>query len=108
MADAEIIPLGTRGRPGRGSGRDKPSTSSRALAAPGTRRDEPTQEPVEDPTAHRAEEPLEELVVTADATDLAGEAVDVPLDAAAVDDADDPDDPDGPDGPDEPADPADR
>jgi 1-acyl-sn-glycerol-3-phosphate acyltransferase len=32
MADAEIIPLGTRGRPGRGTGRDKPSTSSRALA----------------------------------------------------------------------------
>ena len=32
MADAEIIPLGTRGRPGRGSGRDHPSTSSRSLA----------------------------------------------------------------------------
>jgi 1-acyl-sn-glycerol-3-phosphate acyltransferase len=32
MADAEIIPLGTRGRPGRGTGRDKPSSSSRALA----------------------------------------------------------------------------
>src|SRR4051794_20540671 len=105
MADAEIIPLGTRGRPGRGSGRDKPSTSSRALAAPGTRREESTQEPVEDPTAHRAEEPLEELVVTADATHLADEAADVPLDAAGVPDADDADDPDGPD---EPADPADR
>jgi 1-acyl-sn-glycerol-3-phosphate acyltransferase len=32
MADAEIIPLGTRGRPGRGTGRDHPSTSSRALS----------------------------------------------------------------------------
>lgn len=32
MADAEIIPLGTRGRPGRGSGRTKPSSSSRSLA----------------------------------------------------------------------------
>ncbi len=32
MADAEIIPLGTAGRPGRGTGRDKPSSSSRALA----------------------------------------------------------------------------
>ena len=32
VADAEIIPLGTRGRPGRGSGRDKPSASSRNLA----------------------------------------------------------------------------
>lgn len=31
MADAEIIPLGTRGRPGRGSGRSRPSASSRTL-----------------------------------------------------------------------------
>ena len=31
MADAEIIPLGTRGRPGRGTGRQKPSESSRNL-----------------------------------------------------------------------------
>jgi 1-acyl-sn-glycerol-3-phosphate acyltransferase len=34
MPDAEIIPLGTRGRPGRGSGRDKPSSSSRDLWSP--------------------------------------------------------------------------
>ena len=32
MADAEIIPLGTRGRPGRGSGSAKPSASARNLA----------------------------------------------------------------------------
>jgi 1-acyl-sn-glycerol-3-phosphate acyltransferase len=32
VADAEIIPLGTRGRPGRGSGSAKPSTSARNLA----------------------------------------------------------------------------
>ncbi len=32
MGDAEIIPIGTRGRPGRGSGREHPSSSSRALA----------------------------------------------------------------------------
>ena len=32
MADAEIIPLGTRGRPGRGTGKQKPSESSRTLA----------------------------------------------------------------------------
>ncbi len=37
MADAEIIPLGTRGRPGRGVGRDKPSANSRSLAG-GARR----------------------------------------------------------------------
>ncbi|QNN51249.1 lysophospholipid acyltransferase family protein [Nocardioides mesophilus] len=32
MADAEIIPLGTRGRPGRGSGNAKPSSAARTLA----------------------------------------------------------------------------
>ena len=54
MADADIIPLGTRGRPGRGTGRQKPSTSSRTLAggaakkasakkAAGTRTTEPAE-----------------------------------------------------------------
>ena len=33
MGDAEIIPIGTRGRPGRGSGKDKPSAPSRDLAS---------------------------------------------------------------------------
>ncbi|WZH51085.1 MAG: lysophospholipid acyltransferase family protein [Nocardioides alkalitolerans] len=32
MGDADIIPIGTRGRPGRGSGRNRPSTSARDLA----------------------------------------------------------------------------
>ena len=36
MADAEVIPLGNRGRPGRGSGSSKPSSAARDLAA-GTR-----------------------------------------------------------------------
>jgi 1-acyl-sn-glycerol-3-phosphate acyltransferase len=35
VADAEIIPLGTRGRPGRGSGSAKPSASARNLASGG-------------------------------------------------------------------------
>ena len=35
MGDAEIIPIGTRGRPGRGSGKDKPSAPSRDLAPSG-------------------------------------------------------------------------
>ena len=38
MADADIIPIGTpigtRGRPGRGTGSDKPSSPSRSLAPP--------------------------------------------------------------------------
>ena len=37
MPDAEVIPLGTRGRPGRGTGKDKPSASVRSLA--GARRE---------------------------------------------------------------------
>ena len=32
MGDAEIIPIGTRGKPGRGTGDDKPSSNSRSLA----------------------------------------------------------------------------
>jgi 1-acyl-sn-glycerol-3-phosphate acyltransferase len=35
VADAEIIPIGTRGRPGRGSGSAKPSASARNLAGGG-------------------------------------------------------------------------
>ncbi|HET6627461.1 MAG TPA: 1-acyl-sn-glycerol-3-phosphate acyltransferase [Nocardioidaceae bacterium] len=38
MADAEIIPLGTRGRPGRGSGSAKPSAAARGLATGGAKR----------------------------------------------------------------------
>jgi 1-acyl-sn-glycerol-3-phosphate acyltransferase len=34
MGDAEIIPIGTRGRPGRGSASGKPSSASRSLAEP--------------------------------------------------------------------------
>jgi 1-acyl-sn-glycerol-3-phosphate acyltransferase len=33
VADAEIIPIGTRGRPGRGTGSPKPSSAARNLAA---------------------------------------------------------------------------
>ena len=66
MGDAEIIPLGTRGRPGRGTGRDKPSSSSRSLAggaaptAPGAAddTDAPT-EPVDLVDEVRAELPAD-------------------------------------------------
>ena len=33
MGDAEIIPIGTRGKPGRGTGEERPSSNSRSLAA---------------------------------------------------------------------------
>ena len=45
MADAEIIPLGTRGRPGRGTGSTTPSSRSRDLAAPATRAEAREQHP---------------------------------------------------------------
>jgi len=49
MADAEIIPLGTRGRPGRGTGRQRPSAATRRLAsdrpqpAPGPEAQDPVE-----------------------------------------------------------------
>jgi len=51
VADAEIIPLGTRGRPGRGSGSTKPSSAARTLAGPAARgsRRRPTSEPAQPP-----------------------------------------------------------
>jgi 1-acyl-sn-glycerol-3-phosphate acyltransferase len=33
VGDAEIIPIGTRGKPGRGTGEEKPSSNSRSLAS---------------------------------------------------------------------------
>ncbi|MEN8707503.1 MAG: lysophospholipid acyltransferase family protein [Nocardioides marinisabuli] len=57
MGDAEIIPIGTRGRPGRGTGK-QPSSAARGLAGPGARPAKPgpaPEQPPEAPTA--AEEP---------------------------------------------------
>ena len=54
MGDAEIIPIGTRGRPGRGQGSGRPSAASRNLAG-GTRKSAPAKdhavERLTDPTA---------------------------------------------------------
>jgi 1-acyl-sn-glycerol-3-phosphate acyltransferase len=50
VADAEIIPLGTRGRPGRGTGSAKPSSAARNLAAPARKKAEPRPTPEPDPT----------------------------------------------------------
>jgi 1-acyl-sn-glycerol-3-phosphate acyltransferase len=53
MADADIIPLGTRGRPGRGTGRENPSSHSRdLLRKPGERR--PAEAPSEAPDVAEA------------------------------------------------------
>ena len=74
MGDAEVIPLGTRGRPGRGTGSSRPSSGSRNLAGPAARkkaapRPTPAPEPApksateqgseipEQPAPHGVEEP---------------------------------------------------
>ncbi|MET1058067.1 MAG: lysophospholipid acyltransferase family protein [Nocardioides sp.] len=38
MGDAEIIPIGTRGRPGRGTNQSKPSSAARSLAGPAAKK----------------------------------------------------------------------
>jgi 1-acyl-sn-glycerol-3-phosphate acyltransferase len=45
VPDAEVIPLGTRGKPGRGTGSSKPSSAARTLAGPGTARRKPARTP---------------------------------------------------------------
>ncbi len=59
MPDAEIIPLGTRGRPGRGTGRDRPSSSSRDLWTP--RKDAPTTDALSAGESAASPEPVEAL-----------------------------------------------
>ena len=54
MGDAEIIPIGTRGRPGRGQGSGRPSAASRSLAT-GARKS--TQ--AKDRATERPKEPAE-------------------------------------------------
>jgi 1-acyl-sn-glycerol-3-phosphate acyltransferase len=52
VADADVIPIGTRGRPGRGSGSERPSRASRTLAgaaAPRTRRTRTDRPPPAEP-----------------------------------------------------------
>jgi hypothetical protein len=58
VPDAEVIPLGTRGKPGRGTGSTKPSSAARTLAGsaalprkkavPPRRETEPADVPPED------------------------------------------------------------
>jgi len=75
MGDAEIIPIGTRGRPGRGTGK-QPSSAARSLAtgskpAPSTpRRSQPAAIPPEDVT----DEPVEGEAAEAAAAEAAGAA----------------------------------
>jgi 1-acyl-sn-glycerol-3-phosphate acyltransferase len=51
VGDAEIIPIGTRGKPGRGTGEAKPSSNSRSLAAKSPTRAAARPKPVAAPTS---------------------------------------------------------
>jgi 1-acyl-sn-glycerol-3-phosphate acyltransferase len=70
MGEAEVIPLGTRGRPGRGSGNHRPSSAARNLAGPTSRKrsaptsdgppvDQPVDVPVDVPTDPPVDEPVD-------------------------------------------------
>ena len=66
MSDAEIIPIGTRGRPGRGTGEDRPSSAARNLAAARRVRAGDTAKPRPKPKRRPAEpaQPVIEQVTT--------------------------------------------
>jgi 1-acyl-sn-glycerol-3-phosphate acyltransferase len=64
MPDAEVIPLGTRGRPGRGTGSSKPSSAARSLAG-GAKKAEPR--PAEPKAPASAEPPAQDAPVEQDA-----------------------------------------
>jgi 1-acyl-sn-glycerol-3-phosphate acyltransferase len=66
VADADIIPIGTRGRPGRGSGSQKPSASARNLAGAAKkstpRKQAKSAEPAKKTAEKTAGKPVDERV----------------------------------------------
>jgi 1-acyl-sn-glycerol-3-phosphate acyltransferase len=64
VGDAEIIPIGTRGRPGRGTGKDRPSSAARNLAATRPSRAAETTTPRPKPRRRTASpsEPVEPVI----------------------------------------------
>jgi len=64
MTDADIIPIGTRGKPGRGSGKDRPSAAARSLAGKSGKQADPPAQPEAPETAETPEVPLAETPVT--------------------------------------------
>jgi 1-acyl-sn-glycerol-3-phosphate acyltransferase len=86
MGDAEIIPIGTRGKPGRGTGDAKPSSNSRSLAPkPAPRR--PAARQTSAPSAEQ--NPDDVHVPTQHATPPVGKRAEpTPEPAAAITDAD--------------------
>jgi hypothetical protein len=76
VADAEVIPIGSGGRPGRGSGRrTTPSAAARALAGPGAGRSSSKKKPAAKPAAEVPVEPVVDDVPAVEAAaglDFAG------------------------------------
>ena len=75
MGDADIIPIGTRGKPGRGAGNNKPSAAARNLA--GDRRTRSSTPRPKAPQPNGAEIPEPETTV-GDVTPVAEAPVDAP------------------------------
>ncbi len=73
MGDAEIIPIGTRGRPGRGTGK-QPSSAARGLAGPGRRPAKPGSTGDETPGTDEAAETTETTEATETPAGTAGTA----------------------------------
>jgi len=88
MPDAEVIPLGTRGRPGRGSGSSKPSSAARGLAGTSAVR-KPTTKRTPSPASERHEDEATPVPAGGDAAPVAPEPTAEPrattTDAAARD-----------------------
>ena len=77
MPDAEVIPLGTRGRPGRGTGSAKPSAAARSLAGKAERPKRAAQPAPEPEAAADEQEPHEHEAHEQEASESAP-PVDVP------------------------------
>lgn len=60
MTDADIIPIGTRGKPGRGSGKDRPSAAARSLAGKSGKQADPPVQPEAPETSETPEVPSAE------------------------------------------------
>ncbi|MFT4287777.1 lysophospholipid acyltransferase family protein [Nocardioides sp.] len=82
MGDAEIIPIGTRGRPGRGTGQ-RPSAAARSLAPRSAARSAARPSPAEKPVEAVPAEPIEEAVAEETAPETVAEAVAAEVAAAA-------------------------
>jgi 1-acyl-sn-glycerol-3-phosphate acyltransferase len=67
VGDAEIIPIGTRGRPGRGQGSGKPSAASRSLAGGAKRRHPSADRPATSPSSDSGDPTAPEVAGTAEA-----------------------------------------